>query len=322
MKPAVFFIVGPTAVGKSEIAAEVASRCGGEVVGADAFQIYEGMPTLTAKPGRDVLMKAPHHLVGVVPLARSFDVAQYLETAARCIEEIASRGRLPIVCGGTGLYVRALTRGISDLPAADAEIRTRLEAMDLEELQRRYFELDPAGAGRIDSKNKRRLIRALEVCELTGKPFSSFRDKWDQPQESASGVVLTRDRDDLRDRIDRRVEEMFRSGLAKEVQALAEVGPTASQAIGLGEVRALLAGKISETECVAQIQQATRRYAKRQLTWFRRESAFETLNLSTFADSKAVVRLLVEKAEAHFHANSWVPVSHEPDFSKARKKDS
>lgn len=317
MNQGAFFIVGPTAVGKSDIAAEVAARCGGELVGADAFQIYEGMRILTAKPTADVLTKAPHHLLDAVPVAHSFDVAQYLEAATRCIREIASRGKLPIVSGGTGLYVWALTHGISDLPAADASIRTRLEALDIAELRQRYAVLDPTGAAHIDSKNKRRLIRAIEVCELTGRPFSSFRDKWEQPQKLAPGVLLTRDRDDLYARIDRRVVEMFREGLLDEVRALPEVGPTAGQAIGLSDARACLAGEIGEQQCIVRIQQATRRYAKRQMTWFRRETGFEPLNLTAFPDSESVLNSILEKASAA----SQAILSHRPDFSKPQKKD-
>jgi tRNA dimethylallyltransferase len=320
------FLVGPTGVGKSDIAAAVAARCNSEIIGADAFQIYEGMDILTAKPSRELREKIPHHLIGAVPISRSFDAAQYAEAARRCAAEIEARGKLPIVVGGTGLYVRALTHALAELPRADAAIRTELERASLGDLQRRLAEFDPIGAGKIDAKNKRRLVRAIEVCLLTGKPFSSLREDWSQLEagvsptqreagvspaqdaaalshptiepsrrrlhvRAAAGFFLTRDRDELYERIDRRVEEMFRAGVVEEVRRLPDAGPTASQALGLRDVRAFLHGEISEIECIERIQRATRHYAKRQLTWFTRESIFEPLNLSALPFQSAVERI-------------------------------
>ena len=280
-----FFIVGPTGVGKTNLAVEVAAQCNGEIIGADAFQVYTGMGILTAKPSPELRAKVPHHLIDLISPRQKFDVAQYLEIANRAAIEITRRGRLPIVVGGTGLYVKALTHGLSDLPKADPELRLKLERLTLEELQQRLIELDPVGATQIDFKNPRRLIRAIEVCELTGKPFSSFQNKWSQPTRSVSGFFLTRDRDELYSRIDERVEEMMRDGLLDEVQALKECGATASQAIGIKEARACLKGEITMNECVAQIQQTSRHYAKRQMTWFKRESVFEPINLSELKES-------------------------------------
>ena len=295
-----FFIAGPTAVGKTALALEVAARCKGEIIGADAFQVYQGLDLLTAKPSRDDRRRIPHHLVDAIPLSQSFNVAQYLEAATRCSEEIASRGKLPLVVGGTGLYMRALTRGLSDLPEADATVREELDASSLEELQARYAALDPEGATRIDLKNKRRLVRAIEVCLLTGKPFSSFRNEWKPGTAPASpvGFFLTRDRGDLYDRINRRVEEMFRNGaVLEEVRNAPAIGETASQVIGLREIKAHLRGEISQQDCVARIQQATRRYAKRQMTWFKTESAlFEEINLSSLSNSESIVQLIAQKA--------------------------
>jgi tRNA dimethylallyltransferase len=294
--PPLFFITGPTGAGKTEIAAAVADRCHGEIIGADAFQVYTGMDILTAKPPRELRQRIPHHLVDVISPAQNFDVAQYLNLAKQAVLEITARGRLPIVAGGTGLYVRALTHGLSELPGTDPELRANLQKCSLEELQNRIRELDPVCAAVIDLKNPRRLIRAIEVCELTGKPFSSLRNEWNKQPGRISGVFLTRDRDDLQARIDRRVLEMMRDGLLEEVRALPESGATASQAIGLRETRACLNGGISPDECAAQIQRATRQYAKRQITWFKRETAFEQVNLSTFSDQEQAVELIAEKA--------------------------
>ena len=300
--PPIFFIVGPTAVGKSEIAARVADRCHGEIIGADAFQVYTGMDTLTATPSREVRNRIPHHLIGVVSPAQTFDVAQYREMATVAVRGINRRGRLPIVSGGSGLYVRALTHGLSVLPGTNPSIRARLEKCSLVQLQERLRELDPVCAETIDLKNARRLIRAIEVCKLSGKPFSSFRNEWNKPPGPVSGVFLTRDRCDLHERIDTRVQEMVRDGLVEEVRMLQNCGSTAGQAIGLREARAFLNGEITQAECLAQIQQATRQYSKRQITWFKRETAFEPVNLSGFSDLKHAVNWIVEKANA-FRAN-------------------
>ncbi len=284
-----FFLVGSTGVGKSEIAVGVAERCGAEIVGADAFQVYAGLDILTARPSRDLLERAPHHLIGTIPLTENFDVEKYRKAALETIREIVARGKRALVVGGTGLYVRALTRGLAELPAADAALRAELEALSLEELQLRYAKLDPAGATKIDSRNPRRLVRAIEVCVLTGQPFSSFQKEWKTDESSVKGVLLLRERDDLYSRIDRRVIEMFRSGLLDEVRATGEVSMTASQAIGLREARACLNGEITEAEAIARIQQATRRYAKRQLTWFRREASLQPFHLSTVSHLDSII---------------------------------
>ena len=283
-----FLLLGPTAVGKSDLAVAVAERCGGEIVSADAFQVYAGLDVLTAKPSTELRARVPHHLIGEVPLIQSWDVAQWLDAARSRIAEIHARGRTAIVVGGTGLYIRALTRGLADIPPASPALRAELAAQSLLELQRRLAELDPEGVRHIDVKNPRRVIRALEVCLLTGRPFSSFREQWDVSPTGWRGIVLTRDREELHARIDRRTEEMFAAGVVEEVRAIGELGPTASQTLGLREIRAHLAGEITPGECVAAIQQATRRYAKRQRTWFRREADFREVNLSAITDGHAL----------------------------------
>ncbi|MEY2502217.1 MAG: tRNA dimethylallyltransferase [Verrucomicrobiota bacterium] len=278
-----FFIVGPTAVGKSELAAEVARRLGAEIVSADAFQIYRGLDLLTAKPDRETLDKAPHHLVGVVPLAEEMNAEKYRAAA----EKVMSRGKPIIVVGGTGLYIKALTHGLASLPSANPTLREKLERTTNEELFRSFQALDPVGAEKIDRQNRRRLIRAVEVCLLTGEPFSAQRREWNEAVP-ADGVLLSRDRDQLYARINQRVEQMFAAGVVEEVRAANEIGLTAEKTLGLREIRALIAGEISEAECMAQIQQLTRRYAKRQLTWFRRQTNFPSLNLSAHDPAESV----------------------------------
>jgi tRNA dimethylallyltransferase len=283
-----FLILGPTAVGKSDFAVAIAERCNGEIVSADAFQVYAGLDVLTAKPSAALRARVPHHLIGEVPLSESWDVARWLKAVRQRIGEIHRRGRVALVVGGTGLYIRALTRGLADLPPASPTLRAELESQPLAELQRQLAELDPESARRIDSQNPRRVIRALEVCRLTGRPFSSFRKQWSATPGDWRGITLTRDRDELYARINRRAVEMFDMGVVAEVREVGEVGPTASQALGLREIRAHIAGELTKDECVAAIQQTTRRYAKRQMTWFRRETAFREVNLSRLPGSPAL----------------------------------
>jgi len=298
----VFFIVGPTAVGKSELAAEVAQRLGAEIVSADAFQIYRGLDLLTAKPDQSTLAKAPHHLIGAVPLREEMNVEKYRAAAEEIIQDIHARGRPVIVAGGSGLYVKALTHGLAKLPEANRKLRDALEEATIEELFRSLSALDPAGAKQIDRQNKRRLVRAVEVCLLTGQPFSQVRSTGILPvgpvgilpavgnrqDACATGILVCRDRADLYARINQRVEQMFASGVVEEVRALNNVGPTAEKTLGVREIRALLAGEISKAECIAKIQQATRQYAKRQLTWFQRQTNFPSLNLTAHGSSEAI----------------------------------
>jgi tRNA dimethylallyltransferase len=304
-----FFIVGPTATGKSELAADIAGEIGAEIVSADAFQIYRGLDLLTAKPDASTLEKAQHHLIGTAPLHEEMNAEKYRCAATRAIDEINLRGKLAMVVGGSGLYIRALTHGLAPLPEADPRLREELNAMSLRELRSRLAQLDPEAAREIDIKNRRRVVRALEICLLTGKPASAQREQWGsgagnpacvptiglaaRPSQTglsaplATGVFVFRDREELYQRINQRVEAMFERGVIEEVRAAGATGATASQMIGLREIRELLDGKISLLQCIAEIQQATRRYAKRQLTWFRRQTNFLPLNLSLLTHNEA-----------------------------------
>ncbi len=302
-----FFIVGPTATGKSDLAADVASEIGAEIVSADAFQIYHGLDLLTAKPDISTLAKAPHHLIGTTPLHEEMNAERYRRVASLGIDEIQSRGKLAIIVGGSGLYIKALTHGLATVPGSDPKLREKLNAMSLDELRSRLIELDSQAAGKIDMKNRRRVVRALEICLLTGKPASAQAKEWTvaaradrgEPVSTipATGVFVFRDREELYARVNRRVERMFEDGVIEEVRAAGEVSTTASQMIGFREIRQLLNGEMSITQCVAAIQQATRRYAKRQLTWFRRQTNFSPLNLSllTHNEAEILLRMLSER---------------------------
>ena len=283
-----FFIVGPTATGKSELAADVAREIGAEIVSADAFQIYRGLDLLTAKPDGSTLAKARHHLIGIVSLAEEMSAEKFRRLAWRAVDEINSRGKLAIVVGGSGLYIKALTHGLAPLPESDPELRERLNAMSLDDLRSQLVELDPETARKIDLKNRRRVTRALEICLVTGKPVSAQRlCEGASHSEAATGIFVFRDREELYDRINRRVEAIFERGAIDEVRAAAVTSATASQMIGLREIREQLGGKKSLRQCIEEIQQATRRYAKRQLTWFRRQTNFVPLNLSFLTHKEA-----------------------------------
>ena len=288
----VFFIVGPTATGKSELAADVAQEIGAEIINADAFQIYRGLDLLTAKPDAAALAKVPHHLSGTVPLHEEMNAEIFRRAASRVIDEIHSRDKPALVVGGSGLYIKTLTHGLAALPEPDPNLRVQLNEMSLNELRRRLLDLDPETAHKIDMQNRRRLVRAVETCLLSGKPVSEQRIQW-RSTIPATGVFVFRDRDELYARINNRVEAMFENGVIEEARAAGAMSSTASKMIGLHEIRELLGGQISILQCIAAIQQGTRRYAKRQLTWFRRQTNFEPLNLSLLSHNEAAKWILL-----------------------------
>jgi tRNA dimethylallyltransferase len=287
-----FVIAGPTAVGKTLIAAEVAARCDAEIVNADAFQIYSGLDVLTAKPDPEILASVPHHMVSVIPLDEGFDAARYSRMAREAIADIESRGKLPIVVGGTGFYIRALFGQLPVLPAADPDLRAQLEAQSVDSLIHRLSNLDPVAAARIDRRNPRRLVRAIEVCVLTGKSFSSFRIE----PGTTNGVTLIRDRTELHARIEERTLAMFERGVVAEVSRVrGRIGPTAAQAIGYRQICAHLDRETNRETCIARVQQLTRQYAKRQLTWFRRQIRLSEVNLTTISQRELLIDSLASR---------------------------
>ena len=290
-----FVIAGPTGCGKSELAADVAARCDAEVVSADAFQIYRGLPILTAQPDAATLRKVSHHLINSVPVTEDMSAEKFRERAIRAIEEINRRGKVALVVGGSGLYLKALTHGLTPLPAVNVKLRAELSALSLDELNARLAVVDPLGVEKVDRLNKRRVVRALEIFAQTNAPASAQRLEWKEEAPGAHGVFVCRDRAELYARIDRRVEAMFREGVTAEIARIGALSKTAEKTLGLDQVRQLLEGKISSSDCIAEIQQATRRYAKRQLTWFRRQPNFEPLNLSLLKDHTAAVDWILQK---------------------------
>jgi tRNA dimethylallyltransferase len=274
----VIHLAGPTGVGKSALALALADRLNAEIVGADAFQIYAGLPLLTAQPSPPDLLRVRHHLVGNVPATMAFDAQRYASDARAIIDGILARGRIALVTGGTGLYFRALIDGFAPTPAANPALRTELEGMDLPTLLIRLESADLEAVARIDVRNKRRVTRAIEIVETSGRPLADFRAT---PRSHARGLLLIRDRTELHERIEKNVRAMFEAGVVEEVRALGgEIGPTATRAIGLREIQALIRGEITRADCEAAMVIATRQYAKRQLTWFRHQTTFRPLDLT------------------------------------------
>ena len=295
-----FFIVGPTSVGKTSLAVDLAEQIGAEIVSADAFQIYRGFDLLTAKPTPEQQRRVRHHLIGCVPASEAYNVARYLEAAHSAMQSIARRGHSVIVVGGSGLYAKALTHGLAPLPEADQALRAGLERQDAGDLLARLRCCDPVTASTIDARNKRRLVRALEVCLLTGRPFSSLRAGWKNTRRAARlrGVFILRDRDDLVARINRRVGTMFAHGVEEEVRTASTDGSfTADRILGLAQIRTYLAGQIGLASCREQIAVATRQYAKRQVTWFKRELCFEPVDATCLTDAQ-----LLEKVQSGYEA--------------------
>ena len=322
-------IAGPTGAGKTALALRLAARLGGvEIVGADAFQLYAGLPLLTAQPSVEEREGIPHHLIGSIDPGESFDAGRYRRTAEPILRAIVSRGHIPLVVGGTGLYLKALLGELDELPGSDPVLRSELAALDLPTLVERLSQVDAEAPGQIDLANRRRVERALEIVLLTGKPLAASRTRRNgiqkpgvKSQHSESGILssalslpnptapshpptsdfqlptpvrallVTREREELNARIAGNVEAMFARGAEQEVAMLPEekVGPTAAMTLGLREVRALLRGELSRTEAVEAITTATRRYAKRQMTWFLNQHAFPRLNLTDFSDPDQAV---------------------------------
>jgi tRNA dimethylallyltransferase len=269
------FIAGPTAAGKSEIALALAEKIGGEIISVDSMQVYRGLDIGTAKPDAATQKKIRHHLIDVCDLTEPFDAAKFVQLAKQAVAEIQSRKKIPIFCGGTGLYFKAYLDGLGDAPPANPKLRAELEATPLEELLKELLERDPAAYEKIDKKNPRRVIRALEVIRTTGKSFSSQRANW--PVHAAGQGTLylfTRSAGDLHRRINARVDEMFRRGLAEETRELLKHGleenKTAMQSIGYRQVVEHLRGRHALPETIELVKIRTRQFAKRQLTWFRR----------------------------------------------------
>lgn len=290
--PPLLVIVGPTAVGKTDLAVEVARRLDAEIISADAMQVYRGLDIGTDKPGPERQRGVPHHLIDVADPVEDFSASRYRELAHEALAAIRARGRMAIVCGGTGLYIRAFVDDLLPRPGGcDPAVRRRLEAEASSHgpraLHDRLARVDPVAASRIHPHNVRRVIRALEVYEATGRPMSELQAEARRAARPlpAVWVGLERPRDQLYRRIDARVDDQVSRGLVDETRRLLARSPapgrTAMQALGYKEMRAYLAGELSFARAVDTLKRATRHYARRQLIWFRPDRRIWWLDLST-----------------------------------------
>ncbi len=274
-----FYVCGPTASGKSALALEYAHKLDGEIVNADAFQLYRGIETLSAAPSPAEQGDIPHHLYSQLDPAIAIDAGRYCLLAQPVITEILSRGKTPIITGGSGLYLKFLTHGPSPLPVGNAALRSEFESQPLAYLVAQLTKIDPLEASRTSLENRRFVSRALEICILSGSKASDLRDGWEAKTANISsslrGIVIQRSRPDLHARIAQRTKMMMECGAIEEVANLSDVSANCEKAIGFREIRALLRGEIDRAHCEELINAATRQYAKRQETWFRREAWLE-----------------------------------------------
>ena len=282
MAPKILVISGPTASGKTALAVELALRHNGEVVSADSMQIYRRMDIGTAKPTREEMRGVPHHMLDVADPAEDFSVARYVDMAAACVDDILARGRLPIVAGGTGLYIDSLLSGrtfaaFEPDSSLRGELEERFDRVGGEAMLEELSKVDPASAQRLHPNDKKRIVRALEVYHTTGKTITEHNEetKAIPPRYDALTITLAfRQRPDMWARIDRRVDVMMEQGLVAEVEGLLASGVpekcTAMQAIGYKEMAAALRGDGDTARAAEEIKLRSRQYAKRQLTWFGR----------------------------------------------------
>ncbi len=275
-------ITGPTASGKSALALELARRHGGAVVNADSMQVYDTLRLLTARPSEDEMEGIPHHLYGHVPAGAAYSTGDWLREVSELLQRLKAEGTLPVIVGGTGLYFKALTGGLSDMPPVPAEIREDLRRRLAEEGTAALYALlerdDPTTAAKLNPQDGQRILRALEVVAATGRSISEFQGKAGpmivDPGRARKLVVLP-ERDILYSRIDRRFSTMLESGAVEEVEALLALDLPSEmpvmKAIGVSQIAAMLKGEMSREEVIEKASAATRQYAKRQMTWFRNQ---------------------------------------------------
>lgn len=301
-------IVGPTAVGKSALSIEVASRLGGEILSCDSMQVYRGMDIGTAKVSSGEQAIVPHHLIDIADVNEDFNVARYQALAQRIIEEVQGRGKLPILVGGTGLYYQAVVDDYQFYPIESKQkVRQKwhnmIEAEGLAAAHLHLMSIDPDYAGKINANDEKRIVRALEVYELTGVPFSRQQQrKIDTYQLAVVGLEM--ERKELYQRIEQRVEQMLDTGLVGEVEALIAEGcdlrSNAMQALGYKQAIWYLNGFLSYKEMVEEIKVETRRFAKRQLTWFKRDRRIHWIKVTKQDCPKILVENILNYLEGQF----------------------
>lgn len=311
MPPKILCVVGPTACGKTALGVALARRYNGEVVSADSMQIYRGMTIGTAAPTQEEMEGVPHHMIAVADPTESWSAARYAVEAAKVIDDILARGKLPILVGGTGLWLDAVVKGHGFAAGhAGGEVRrklqTRLEKEGMAPLWAELEAIDPAAAARLHPADEKRVLRALEVYYETGRTITEHNEETKAlpPRYDAIWIGLQfRHRQDMRDLIDLRVDKMVQAGLLEEVRSLLAsgipAGATALQAIGYKEFSGVAAGVLTEEEAIAEVKLRSRQYAKRQLTWLRKNGAIHWIYWEKERDFARALRLSTEILTAH-----------------------
>ncbi len=306
MPPKIVCVVGPTASGKTKMGVELAKAFHGEVVSVDSMQIYRGMTIGTAAPTAEEMDGVPHHMIAVADPAESWSVARFTEAADRCVQDILRRGKLPVLVGGTGLYLEALVRGNEFAPGSAGgetrrKLQQRLEAEGAAALLRELQTIDPEAAGKLHLRDEKRILRALEVWYETGVTITEHNRRTQErpPRYDALYIGLDfQDREDLRARIDRRVDLMVEAGLLEEVRTLLHAGlspdATALQAIGYKQFLAVQEGTATVEEAVAEVKLRSRQYAKRQLTWLRRNEQIHWIRWGKVPDFQGALQISTE----------------------------
>lgn len=278
-KPKIIFLLGPTAVGKSQFALKIAKRINAEIISCDSMQVYKGMDIISSKPSLSIRKNIPHYLIDIISPTKEYNASSYRRSALNAIKIILKRKKIPLFVGGTGLYASAVLDGIFKGPGQDKKIRRRLynqaKARGIRYLYQRLLKVDHEAATKIHPNDLKRIIRALEVWEKTKKPISQWQKKRQGITKDYNVKIycLYRGRQELYARINQRVEQMFRQGVVDEVSRILKQGlsKTASSAIGIREIKGFLDGRYSLDEAKDLIRRHTRQYAKRQLSWFRRD---------------------------------------------------
>lgn len=301
MKPKLIFLVGPTAIGKTELSLRVAKKLNAEIISCDSMQIYKGMDILTSKPALEVRKKIPHHLINIVSADKEYNVSKYRLAAIRKINEIIKRGRLPLFVGGSGLYMSVVIDGIFKAKTEDTVVRQRLyreaEKFGSPYIYEKLKEVDSKAAAKIHPNDTKRIVRALEVFEVTAKPISQLQDERVGLGNKYDIMIfcLTMARDELNKRIDERVDKMFKQGLVEEIKKILrlKLSQTAKAAIGLNEIKGYFDGLYDLEEAKRRMKRNSRQYAKRQMTWFRKDKRIQWVHCGAGESVKSLVEKII-----------------------------